>query len=66
MWWGGRGVEVAKNFFFQAEDGVRGLVRSRGLGDVYKEQGVGRVVIDLIGLLGADDADVIGDLLKIG
>ena len=25
-------------FFFQAEDGVRGLVRSRGLGDVYKRQ----------------------------
>ena len=23
-------------FFFQAEDGIRGLVRSRGLGDVYK------------------------------
>ena len=26
-------------FFFQAEDGIRGLVRSRGLGDVYKRQG---------------------------
>ena len=25
-------------FFFQAEDGIRGLVRSRGLGDVYKWQ----------------------------
>src|SRR5665811_2160622 len=25
--------------FFQAEDGIRGLVRSRGLGDVYKRQG---------------------------
>jgi len=24
-------------FFFQAEDGIRVLVRSRGLGDVYKE-----------------------------
>ncbi len=24
-------------FFFQAEDGIRDLVRSRGLGDVYKE-----------------------------
>ncbi len=23
-------------FFFQAEDGIRGLVRSGGLGDVYK------------------------------
>ncbi len=26
-------------FFFQAEDGIRDLVRSRGLGDVYKETG---------------------------
>ena len=29
-------------FFFQAEDGIRDLVRSRGLGDVYKRQ-VGRL-----------------------
>ena len=28
-------------FFFQAEDGIRDLVRSRGLGDVYKRQGEG-------------------------
>ena len=27
------------DFFFQAEDGIRDLVRSRGLGDVYKRQG---------------------------
>ena len=26
------------SFFFQAEDGIRDLVRSRGLGDVYKRQ----------------------------
>ena len=25
-------------FFYQAEDGIRYLVRSRGLGDVYKRQ----------------------------
>ena len=30
-------------FFFQAEDGIRDLVRSRGLGDVYKRQRVHRV-----------------------
>ena len=30
-----RGIFV---FFFQAEDGIRDLVRSRGLGDVYKRQ----------------------------
>ena len=28
-----------RDFFFQAEDGIRYLVRSRGLGDVYKRQG---------------------------
>ena len=28
-------------FFFQAEDGIRDLVRSRGLGDVYKRQQLG-------------------------
>ena len=26
-------------FFCQAEDGIRNLVRSRGLGEVYKRQG---------------------------
>ena len=30
--------------FFQAEDGIRDLVRSRGLGDVYKRQLMGRAV----------------------
>ena len=29
---------VVDFFFFQAEDGIRELVRSRGLGDVYKRQ----------------------------
>ena len=29
-------------FFFQAEDGIRYLVRSRGLGDVYKRQVLNR------------------------
>ena len=33
------------SFFFQAEDGIRDLVRSRGLGDVYKRQ----VVSDGVG-----------------
>ena len=31
-------VAVCYFFFFQAEDGIRDLVRSRGLGDVYKRQ----------------------------
>ena len=30
-------------FFFQAEDGIRYLVRSRGLGDVYKRQALADV-----------------------
>ena len=34
------GIQYAYSrcFFFQAEDGIRDLVRSRGLGDVYKRQ----------------------------
>ena len=32
-------------FFFQAEDGIRDLVRSRGLGDVYKRQGQGGAAV---------------------
>ena len=31
-------VYILRCFFFQAEDGIRDLVRSRGLGDVYKRQ----------------------------
>ena len=38
-------------FFFQAEDGIRYLVRSRGLGDVYKRQAKTRVKhIDTTGI----------------
>ena len=33
-----RGSVLVFCFFFQAEDGIRDLVRSRGLGDVYKRQ----------------------------
>src|SRR5665811_2189436 len=33
---------MRSSFFFQAEDGIRDLVRSRGLGDVYKRQGQDR------------------------
>ena len=38
-------------FFFQAEDGIRDLVRSRGLGDVYKRQRV-RYTMNLVDALG--------------
>ena len=32
------GADYLVFLFFQAEDGIRDLVRSRGLGDVYKRQ----------------------------
>ena len=38
------GVRVVV-FFFQAEDGIRDLVRSRGLGDVYKRQLIPRDLV---------------------
>ncbi len=38
--WGDRALGC---FFFQAEDGIRDSVGSRGLGDVYKWQDLGRV-----------------------
>ena len=34
-------IELTILFLFQAEDGIRDLVRSRGLGDVYKRQAAG-------------------------
>ena len=41
------GDHVVFVFFFQAEDGIRDLVRSRGLGDVYKRQAcVFRIIRD--------------------
>ena len=40
-------------FFFQAEDGIRDLVRSRGLGDVYKRQG--------LSIIGADGSLLAGE-----
>ena len=46
-------------FLCQAEDGIRDLVRSRGLGDVYKRQGLNRVdqrLIERAALVGDDDA----------
>ena len=39
-------------FFFQAEDGIRDLVRSRGLGDVYKRQEYGSVLLHVSGIQG--------------
>ena len=41
---------VGSVVFFQAEDGIRDLVRSRGLGDVYKRQRRGHAPHELPGL----------------
>ena len=45
-------------FFFQAEDGIRDLVRSRGLGDVYKRQ-----VLRVVGVVrrGVEDGVEVDD-----
>ena len=52
-------VVLYGSFCFQAEDGIRDLVRSRGLGDVYKRQDLTRIrtIIDA-------DYEVEGDLRK--
>ena len=46
-------------FFFQAEDGIRDLVRSRGLGDVYKRQ-------SLMGGQIKQEISARGDILSLG
>ena len=52
-------------FFFQAEDGIRDLVRSRGLGDVYKRQVLDRVYVGAKqGMRGSAQAQVQVDLTK--
>ena len=45
-------------FFLQAEDGIRDLVRSRGLGDVYKRQVIVEVSAPIGGKPAGDDAPV--------
>ena len=49
-------------FLFQAEDGIRYRVRSRGLGDVYKRQGEGLAQ----GLGVADDRHATGAERQLG
>ena len=52
-------------FFFQAEDGIRVLVRSRGLGDVYKRQLLGQMTHMMVELYN-DRPQVQGLWLVIG
>ena len=49
-------------FFFQAEDGIRDLVRSRGLGDVYKRQAASRGALVALAA-GSDVAGGVGWLV---
>ena len=52
------GVRYVAVFFFQAEDGIRDLVRSRGLGDVYKRQATERVLdADIIALADLEETE---------
>ena len=58
-------------FFFQAEDGIRDLVRSRGLGDVYKRQKLptesrGTDMILCLAPRGAADDDRCRDGFQLG
>ena len=52
-------VSVFVVFCFQAEDGIRDLVRSRGLGDVYKRQG------DPFAAAQGPEQDVVGDDVEL-
>ena len=44
-------MQICFLFFFQAEDGIRDLVRSRGLGDVYKRQQHMQISIKVLRLM---------------
>ena len=48
-------------FFFQAEDGIRDLVRSRGLGDVYKRQPDRWAAAHLSGVGATNDDNMLSD-----
>ena len=52
-------------FFFQAEDGIRDLVRSRGLGDVYKRQDTGSGAFLPMLLLASDPEEASTRLRKV-
>ena len=53
-------------FFFQAEDGIRYLVRSRGLGDVYKRQLHAHLRFRLGATQGGGDLDGHGERGGVG
>ena len=49
------------DFFFQAEDGIRDLVRSRGLGDVYKRQALAGFCNDISVIIRKDNSILVSD-----
>ena len=59
-------VIVSVVFFFQAEDGIRDLVRSRGLGDVYKRQGMYMRLAFAVAVCVDPDVLVIDEVLAVG
>ena len=42
------GRKTMTHFFFQAEDGIRDVERSRGLGDVYKRQALPAIYLTML------------------
>ena len=50
--------------FFQAEDGIRDLVRSRGLGDVYKRQELLKIRVNRTGVSPESDGETTGVALE--
>ena len=52
-------------FFFQAEDGIRDLVRSRGLGDVYKRQVLCWHYPALVAFTAPDEDDLARDVAAL-
>ena len=57
-----RRLRFSSYFFFQAEDGIRDLVRSRGLGDVYKRQLHERVIDEIVDELTPEQAEELAQL----
>ncbi len=55
-------VRRCVHFFFQAEDGIRDFGLSRGLGDVYKGQGLPRAIAMITSEIGVKGTDGPADL----
>ena len=60
------------SFFLQAEDGIRDLERSRGLGDVYERQGLANCFMERFLLIARTTtcflytSDAADDLTRVG